>query len=61
MHRTLRIEYPGAVYHPLALQSFSATRAMNRGHQRELIFYDDLAHCGLCEQSFVSVAHGSLE
>jgi hypothetical protein len=36
----LRIEYPGAIYHPPGFD-FGATSVMNRGDQRGPIFLDD--------------------
>jgi hypothetical protein len=40
MARKRRVEYAGAIYHPLPL-NFGATNVVNRGNRREHIFKDD--------------------
>ena len=41
MARKLRIQYPGAIYHPPRSGSYARTGVMSRGDRREAIFCDE--------------------
>jgi hypothetical protein len=55
MPRAMRVEYPGAIYHPPSRGRFGATGVMDRGDRREDIFVDDVDRQDLVNETTLPI------